>query len=457
MNIKLKTITSAIALSSLVACSGSGEDTAATALQAPQSDFSAATNSFVAASSLAGAPDLGAAYDLSISDVTTTGELTDTGTANYTFTISDASGKTIPTDNLSVALEIAASTSFSDAYRIPLFDLRTAQDQPSRFTARSAPVDLPSGSYQARLVVNPSWRHHFDITPVDHRHATAYHFMSEQDYRNNASEVFQVALQSRTNCVEDAYEENDNHQSAQPVPEGGQIDAALCNDNMDLYSVRLDAGASATIAFHYGDPQANLNNPTSYTVLDSSFTPVASSRPARDSHKIVVDADTEGTYYVALHGARSNYRLTRFSGAAGPDLAEDFVSSSLFANGSTLAGPQSWLLGEITLQKLAITEDKMLNQTVNCGRITTQYDNNQPVAYVTPQHFADIHEFQFLEGGEYLVDGEMNNSWTIANDDISSPHWYANEYPGYAERVSDDRWRYWTSDGLAYVECSVDL
>ncbi|MEM7258103.1 MAG: hypothetical protein AAF404_12040, partial [Pseudomonadota bacterium] len=403
------------------------------------------------------APDSSASYDLTVFNVVTSGSVSDTGTTSYMFSVVDASGAPVPTDNLSVALEIAASGSFTDAYRSSLFDLREAEGQAATFTARSAPVDLPSGSYQARLVVNPSWRHNFDIAPADHSHATSYHFVAERDYRNNASEGFQLQVSSATQCVEDGFENNDNHQSAQPIPAGGQINASLCEDHMDLYSVRLAAGESATIAFHYDDPAANLNNSTRYTVLDASLTPTGVSRAAKDSHSIDIAATGAGTYYLALHGARSSYRLNRFSGAAGPDLADDFVDSSLFAYGSELSGPQSWLLGQITLQKLAITAEKMLNQTVNCGRITTQYDNDQPVAYVTPNHFADIHEFQFLDGGQYVVDGEVQSSWSIANDDIINAHWYGNEYPGYAERVSDDRWRYWTADGLAYVECAIDL
>jgi hypothetical protein len=459
MTMKLKTLTTVLALSSLAACGGSGDSTDISNAPTDSTNLSndAATASFIASSSLAGAPVGNAQYDLTITDVALSETLSDSGTATFSFGITDLSGAAVPTDNLSIALEIAGSGSFTDAYRTPLFDLRASDDSTGRFTARSAPVDLPGGSYQARLVVNPSWRYKFDVAPADHSHTSAFHYVGERDYRNNASAAFQAQVSSNTRCAEDGFENNDNHQSAQPVPPGSQIDAALCLDDMDLYSVQLGSADSASIAFHYTDPNASLNQASRYVVLDSALTPLSAPHTARDAHRIEIESTAAGTYYLALFGARSEYRLTRFAGTSGTDLANDFTDTSLFAGGSELLGPQSWLFGQVMLQKLAITEESMVNQTVNCGRITTQYQNGEPVAYVTPQHFADIHEFQFRRDGQYLLDADVQSGWTVANGDLAGPHWYNNDYPGYAERVSDDRWRYWTTDGLAYVECAIDL
>lgn len=459
MKLKFKTLTSAIVFSSLVACGGHGTDMAAqdsseSNLPAVQND-SATTPRVTNAPSLAGAAQSDAVHDLIIGNVNASASFTDQTPVSFTFSVEDLSNAGIPLDDLSIVLEIAASGSFIDAYRQPLYDI-TPVDR-VRFNARSAPIDLPDGSYQARLVVNPSWRYSFAVAPASHSHMSSFRYFTERDYRNNASGVFQASVSTDTVCAEDSFENNDNHQSAQPIPVGGQVDASLCTDHVDIYSVQLAANEKASIAFNYKSAQAARSKPTRYIVLDSSFTSQADPALAKDAHTIDIESSIAGSYYVAIFGGRSDYRLTRFADSRIPGLAEDFADTSLFSPGSEVDGPQSWLLGQIKLQQLAITEDKLTNQAINCGRITTQYDNGEPLAYVTPNHFADLHRIEFFHNGEYLIDGEPASGWSVRNGDIVLNNWYENEYSGHAERVSDDRWRYWTRDGLAYVECSIEL
>ena len=109
------------------------------------------------------------------------------------------------------------------------------------------------------------------------------------------------------------------------------------------------------------------------------------------------------------------------------------------------------------MNRLALSEALLVDQTVNCNRISTQFSDDQPVAYVTPLHFAGIHEFRFLADGSYLIDGEQAQGWRVSDGDVSNGDWYDNDFPGYAQQVSINEWRYWSEDGLAYVECTLEI
>ncbi len=459
MNTKLNTLASVIAVALLSACGGSGDDSGTSAPATAQANFAndAQAQSDAASISLAGTPGVSAAYDLVIGQVTAPASLGSDGTGDFGFSVANLGSSAVPADSLSVALELSASGNFGNSYRTALFDIRTdnAGSSNAAFTARSAPIDLPSGTYNARLIVNPNWQYAFDTVPADHSHGDAYRYVQETDFSNNATDAFQVQVQSSMACAEDGFEDNNTVQTAYPIPPGGQISSSLCLDNVDIYAMQLGAGESASLSFDYTDTQSNNNPATRYVLLDSNWNTHSAPRVARETSSIVVDADDSGTYYLALFGQRSSYRITR-SGGNNSGLANDYIDSNVFTGG-TLNGPQSWLLGDITLQKLQLTEEKVTDQVINCGRITTQYSGDAPVAYVTPSHFADIHEFRFQPGGDYLIDAEQESGWSIANGDISNPDWYANDYPGYAERLSNNQWRYWSQDGLAYVECTLEV
>jgi hypothetical protein len=458
MNIKLNTLASVIAMATLAGCGGSGDNNSAQSPETAQANFANDPTSAQSSGSvsLAGTPLATAANDLAISNVAITGTFDSSGTAGYRFTLTNG-GSNIPVDLLSVALEVSATGDFNDAFRTALFDIRAVDGQSSgsEFTARSAPVNLPGGSYSARLVVNPNWQYAFDTVPAGHNHATPYRYIAESDFSNNASNVFQISVAGSISCTEDGFEHNDTLATAHELPVGGQIDSSLCHDNVDIYSVALGSGESASLSFDYTDTETNNNPATRYVVIDPSMQTHTAPGVARETSNIVIDADTAGTYYLALYGQRSSYRLSRNS-ATGSGIANDFVDTNVFSAG-TLNGPQSWLLGNITLQKLNFTAEKITDQVINCGRITTQFSGDAPVAYVTPDHFADIHEFRFLPGGDYLIDAEQETGWTVSNGDIANPDWYTNDYPGYAQRLSNNEWRYWSTDGLAYVECQLEV
>lgn len=375
---------------------------------------------------------------------------------NFSFDVADGNGGSIDLDSLSLALEVAGTGSFADSYRITAYDIReSGENQGSGgvgLTARSTDVDLPSGRYDARLVVNPNWQNMFDSIPKGHNEAQPFRYISESDYKNNASNIFQIDVNSSTACAEDRYENNDSAESATAIPVGTQIEASLCLDDVDIYSLSLSQAEVASLIFAYSDEKSNPNPATRYVVLDSNFNRITQPTTAREANRIVINARNAGQYYLVLFGKRSSYRITR----AFTDLANDYAADDIFHT-ETISGPQSWLFGGITLQRLAFTEATLRDQVVNCGRVVTQFDNDQPVAYVTPDHFAEVHEFRFLSGGGYLVDGERHNGWHIQDGDISHADWYSNSYPGYAENVSDTAWRYWSKDGLGYVDCKIEL
>lgn len=392
--------------------------------------------------------------DLTVSDATVTS--TDSG-LSFTFTVADTGGLPVALDELSIALEVASSGSFADSYRIPLFDIRESAINNAnvgvQLTARSAGVDLPFGNYDARLVVNPNWQHVFDFIPKTQSDIVPFRYIAERDYRNNASNVISVESDGTVVCAEDVFENNDDVFNATQIPEGGRIEGSLCLDDVDFYSLTMSDFEVASLSFAYTDESTNQNPATRYLVLDSDYNRITEPTVAREANRIVINASDAGQYYVALFGKRSSYRITRaFSGG----FLDDAFNDSLF-HAETINGPQSWLYGNITLHRLAFSEVTLRDQVINCGRITTQYNAGQPVAYVTPDHFAEVHEFRFLSSGSYLVDGERRNGWHLQDGDISHADWYTHGYPGYAERVSRNQWRYWGEDGLGYVDCTLEI
>ena len=397
---------------------------------------------------------LAAAVDLSIANVEVTAG--DRG-FSFVFDVADSDNRAIDLNTLSVALEVASGGSFADSYRIPVFDIRDADENQSggtaKLSARSTEVELPDGGYDARLVVNPNWQYLFNVIPPGHSDTQPFRYLEESDYQNNAGNIFRIEVNGDTVCTEDMHENNNSVAQAVPVSAGDQIEASLCLDDVDFYSLVLAESEEASLTFAYTDEETNPNPATQYVVLNSSFDRITDPTVAREANRIVIKATNAGEYYVALFGKRSSYRITR---AAGGGFFDDVGNDSFF-HPETIDGPQSWLLGGITLHRLAFTEASLRDQVVNCGRIATQFRDNQPVAYVTPDHFAEIHEFRFLSDSGYLVDGERHNGWHIQDGDITHADWYSNSYPGYAERVSGNSWRYWSVDGLGYVECTLEI
>jgi len=406
--------------------------------------------------SLAGDASSLSVIDMVISNAEVTAGMTSSNSIAYRFEVFDTGGADLPFDELSVALEVGASGSFADSYRIALFDIRRDSDSQTgsavALTARSALTDLPSGNYSARLVVNPNWQNAFDTVPATHDDRQPFRYIEERDYSNNASNVFQIDVTNTKECIEDSFEDNDSFSTATVIPAGGQIDSVLCLDEVDFYSVDLTDRTSTSLAFDYTDNEDGLKRATSYVVFDANANRIADGI-AREANDIVIIADAPGIHYLALYGQRSSYQIVR---ADGPGLADDFSDDGLFGDES-IVGPHSWLFGEVTLHKLAFSKELLNDQVINCGRITTQFSNQQPIAYVTPGHFADIHKFHLLTNGSYLVDDQPQAEWTIADGDIVSIDWYENAFPGYAETVGSNSWRYWSGDGLAYAECTLEF
>lgn len=408
--------------------------------------------------SLAGATNPAAGADLRIENARTTSSSNATGTVEFQFDVIDSNAASINLDALSIALEVAAAGSFDDSYRQALFDIRVLENTGGQLSmsARASAPGLPTGSYTARLVVNPNWQNDFDVVPANLDQSQPFQFISESDYSNNASNTLLVDINSGMNCSEDSFENNDSLLTAAEIPVGGQIAASLCTDSVDFYSVQLSAGQSTSIYFDYAD--SGSNQASKYAVLDSSFNLIGGS-VAREANDIRVSATAAGTYYLAIYGQRSSYELTReppLSTGLPPNFANDF-SNSAFFTADTIAGPNSWLLGDITLNKLAFSAADLEGQVVDCGRITTQFSNNVPVAYITPSHFADIYNFHFLSNGEYLIDGEAASGWSVVDGDISNSFWYDHDFPGYAEKDGEHGWRYWSADGLSYVDCEIEV
>ena len=474
MNNIVKALGTAATLSSIVACGGGGDgdNSVRGTLGLPEPVLGEA-NSIVVSNddsqsdlqslSMSGSVDTQAAFDLTINNAQPQAAGANAKSVNFQFSVTDTEGATLPLDDLSLALEVAATGTFADAYRMPLFDIRAADDggvgSTAVLTARGAATDLPSGTYLARVVVNPNWQNAFDSVPADSDHSKPFRYVDERDYSNNASNTFQIQVENTTVCAEDSFEDNDDVFSASEIPTGGEINASLCLDDVDFYSVSLGQGQSTSLSFSYTDGDSNPNPSTRYVLLDPDFTLLSSPQVARSTNNIEIAADQAGAYYLALFGQRSSYRMTRepeLGAALEPGVASDFSNTRIFT-AETIAGPNSWLLGDITLRKLLFSEELLYGQVVNCGRITTQFRGEFPVAYITPSHFADNFEFRFLADGTYLIDGEQEAGWSTVNGDISNADWYGNDFPGYAERVSDYEWRYWSNDGLSYVECTLEF
>ena len=351
--------------------------------------------------SLAGAANSEATSDIAISNAVVTSGSESSQSIAYRFDLTDIGGANLPLANLSVVLEVAASGSFEDSYRLALFDIRSENEDQTgsaaTLSARSTATDLPSGNYAARLVVNPNWQNAFDTVPDGHDDRTPFQFIEERDNSNNASNVFQIAVNSAKVCAEDGFEDNDSFATATVIPEGDQINASLCLDDVDFYTVDLEAGSGTSLAFDYTDDEDGVNRATSYVVFDTNANRIANGI-AREANDIVINADVTGSYYLALYGQRSSHQIVRTDSTG---LANDF-SDPIFG-AETITGPQSWFFGEVTLNKLSFSEDALNDQVINCGRIATQFRDDQPVAYVTPSRFADIHEFRLLTDGACLL------------------------------------------------------
>ena len=466
-----KAIGSTAICSLLVACGGSGGgdsqlDTItqltqnlenADAISATIANDASSASGGAGSISLAGETNSSAASDLIISNAVVTSGSESSQSIAYRFDLSDIGGAELPLDTLSVVLEVGASGSFEDSYRLAVFDIRSESagdaGAASTFTARSTATDLPSGNYAARLVVNPNWQNAFDTVPDDHDDRTPFQFIEERDNSNNASNVFQIAVNSAKVCAEDGFEDNDSFATATVIPAGGEVSAALCLDDVDFYSVDLEAGSGTSLTFDYTDDEDGVNRATSYVVFGPDANRITKGI-AREANDIVINADATGSYYLALYGQRSSHQIIRTDSSAG--VASDF-SDPIFG-AETVSGPQSWLFGEVTLNKLAFSEDSLNDQVINCGRISTQFRDDQPVAYVTPGRFADIHEFRLLTGGAYLIDDlQAQGEWSVLDGDIANPDWYENDFPGYAERSGTNTWRYWSRDGFGYTECTLEF
>ncbi len=467
-----KALGSATVMCALAGCGGSSGDMADTqvgsggsisGLSTAETALVSEDAAGVASVSLQGVVNGSAANDLTIQDAAVTAGSGSSSSVSFQFQIIDSGGAEINLDELSVALEIAATGSFDDSYRQPLFDIRMQGEASAgtgslSMTARGAAVDLPGGNYSARLVVNPNWQNAFDIVPQQRDQSQPFHFVEESDYANNASNVFAIGVQSAMACAEDGFEDNDSFATATAIPVGGQIAASLCTDTVDFYSLELAAGESTSIYFDYNGETESLNHASKYVLINNDFRTIGGS-VARESNDIKVTADAAGTYYLGVYGPRSTYQLTRepaLSTAFPENFVNDFVNNEIFTSES-IAGPRSWLLGDIMLNKLAFTEAGLAGQVIDCGRITTQFSDDQPIAYVTPQHFADIYKFRFLAGGNYIVDGEQVSGWGVQGGDIFNDHWYSHDYPGFAQNTGNHGWRYWSADGLSYVDCVIEV
>ena len=274
--------------------------------------------------SLAGAANSEATSDIAISNAVVTSGSESSQSIAYRFDLTDIGGANLPLANLSVVLEVAASGSFEDSYRLALFDIRSENEDQTgsaaTLSARSTATDLPSGNYAARLVVNPNWQNAFDTVPDGHDDRTPFQFIEERDNSNNASNVFQIAVNSAKVCAEDGFEDNDSFATATVIPEGDQINASLCLDDVDFYTVDLEAGSGTSLAFDYTDDEDGVNRATSYVVFDTNANRIANGI-AREANDIVINADVTGSYYLALYGQRSSHQIVRTDSTG---LANDF-------------------------------------------------------------------------------------------------------------------------------------
>lgn len=353
--------------------------------------------------------------------------------------------------SVSLALEYSTTQSFERVYRSVVFDVRptATSDNSVAFSARAATASLPAGSYYTRLAVNPDWRLYFDNLPVDSDYSRTSRYLAEYDYGNNTSQVVQFDVTSPVSCTEDGFEPNNDFVNAIKLQPDGVINGALCEDDIDLYSMQLNSGEQLAATLTY--QSSNQLGKTRYVVIDPQYKRVGESAVAQSGKAIIISAKVSGQYYLALYGDRSGYSLSV------TDNASLFSDPELpFFTSQSVQGPYSPVYGQITLKKLSFDKPRLTGEIATCGIQTASYQNEQPVWYATPQHFSGNHIFQFGDNGSYLVDGSLHSGWTIIDGDISNGHWYANLFPGWAEDIGDGGWRYWARDGLSYVECRLN-
>lgn len=395
-----------------------------------------------------GSPSEG--VDLILTDVNFTSGLTsNTGkTVLVEARLTNIGATPYATQDLSMALEYSTTQSFERIYKTVLFDLSTTDtsDGSTKLGARTNPANLPSGSYYARLVVNPDWQLYFDNLPGDGDYSSAFRYLGESDYTNNYGDTVQFDVTSSVSCVEDSHEPNNKFGEATELLFGGIINAALCEDDLDLYSMQVDAGQVVAVALAYDSPQQFSK--TRYLLLDSNYQQMGDGGVAESGANIQLAADVSGEYYLALYGERSAYSLSLSSDAS---LFSDPIRP--FYTSETQQGPISWNYGQITLNRLSFDKGLLNGQVATCDIKTTTYHNEKPTGYATPSHFSGARTFRFADDDQYFVDGVLSTGWGTTEGDISNSQWYKNLYPGWAEIIGNDSWRYWERDGFSYVEC----
>ena len=468
MTFKLKPTCLVLAGLATVGCSGSDSDPGLGINADSELPIAAALFDFVDDASLSAEPaasdQIGAGqvseesgFDLVIDSAQATGvmETDSVDSLKIALSVTNQGSGGIEKNQLSLGLEFSRDGSFTTVYRATIYDLQPAEptqgDHSLSLTGRTSLTGVPTGSYAVRAVVNPDWQYHFDIVPSESDHSAPFRYLTESDYSNNTSDVFTVDVSSPVVCGDDTFEPNNTFETATALPVGGQVSASLCDDDLDLYAVALDADAATSISFNYPQLAGGEQRSMRYIVLSPDFRRVGAVDVARSDHPIRVTSTQSGNYYLAFFGPRADYTIGRDSG---PGLADDFTSQSVFG-AETSDGPYSFQFGQVTLSKLALTADALQGRIVSCGRQTAQYDNGVPTGYATPQHFAEVHDFRFLTDGSYLIDGERKDGWSIVDGDISHPDWYQNPNSGWAENIGNGRWRYWDRQGLAFVECEA--
>ncbi len=356
------------------------------------------------------------------------------------------SSDTIDTESLSFALEYSQTADFKNTYRTALFDQQVIQNADNSVTvsARSSRADLPSGNYSVRIVVNPDWHMYIENNFQGNDLSEPLYYISESNYLNNYSSVFNHTLETSIQCTEDVLEQNNSFVNATALTSGSTISASLCHDNADYYALALQAGQTVVLNFAY-DGEFDVTTPTQYAIVSDDYYRQDTGVLEGPESQLQFDAAVTGTYYLAIYGRRSDYVISRDTSTA---LAADWFFTS-----DTVAGPTSPAYGAITLNRLNFTSQGIVNKTASCKKeITDPLDQN---TYITPPHFPDIHEVRFLDNNIYLIDGESRFQWSIATGDISNDDWYENPYPGWAENLFNGSWRYWDFDGRSYVECKL--
>lgn len=440
MNTNLKTILSTAVLVALSACdSGNGRTDFTNRSLLSNDGSSTASNNFSAI--MPGAADL-----------VITGHNAETESdhsTSFTINIADNTSAAIDTSMLSFAIEYSKSTDFANSYRSALFNLQY-DDQPetssTTASARTHHAKLPSGDYFARVIVNPNWQMYFENPAVRENLSQPFYYIAEANYTNNYSDIFQISVQSDITCIEDQLENNNSFTTATALSRASGVRAALCEDNIDIFAMDLNANETTLLSHTYeGDTTAGFS--TQYTLIDSQFNRLTNGTITTAHSNIRYTAEQSGTHYLALYGMRSTYRIEREVEQA---LADDW-----FFSPNTATGPNSWQYGPITLNQLNFNNQDLLNRNISCTSFVTGLDGSAAV-YTTPSHFSGIHEYVFTDTSAYTMDGEQQYGWQITQGDITSAHWYDNSYLGWAENIGDGGWRYWDLEGMSYVECNMN-